>query len=63
MLRELALPVLGELREVLRETAQLAVPVGADVLYVERLESSDAGTTFHTELRVAARVSGTLARS
>ncbi len=50
MLRELALPVLGELREVLRETAQLAVPVGADVLYVERLESSDAGTKFHTEL-------------
>ena len=50
MLRELALPVLGELRDVLRETAQLAVPVGADVLYVERLESSGAGTIFHTEL-------------
>ena len=50
MLRELALPVLGELREVLRETAQLAVPVGADVLYVDRLESSGAGTMFHTEL-------------
>jgi IclR family KDG regulon transcriptional repressor len=50
MLRELALPVLGELRDVLRETAQLAVPVGADVLYVERLESSAAGTMFHTEL-------------
>ncbi|HVH22534.1 MAG TPA: helix-turn-helix domain-containing protein, partial [Pseudonocardia sp.] len=44
MLRELALPLLGELREVLRETAQLAVPVGADVLYVDRLESSGAGT-------------------
>jgi IclR family KDG regulon transcriptional repressor len=50
MLRELALPVLGELREVLRETAQLAVPVGADVLYVDRLEGSGAGTMFHTEL-------------
>ena len=50
MLRELALPVLGELREVLRETAQLAVPVGADVLYVDRLESNAAGTMFHTEL-------------
>jgi len=50
MLRELALPLLGELREVLRETAQLAVPVGADVLYVERLESSGVGTIFHTEL-------------
>lgn len=50
MLRELALPVLGELREVLRETAQLAVPVGADVLYVDRLESSGVGTMFHTEL-------------
>jgi DNA-binding IclR family transcriptional regulator len=50
MLRELALPLLGELREVLRETAQLAVPVGADVLYVDRLESSGAGTIFHTEL-------------
>jgi len=50
MLRELALPVLGELREVLRETAQLAVPVGADVLFVDRLEASGAGTLFHTEL-------------
>lgn len=50
MLRELALPVLGELREVLRETAQLAVPVGADVLYVDRLEGTSAGTMFHTEM-------------
>ncbi len=50
MLRELALPVLGELRDVLRETAQLAVPVGADVLYVDRLEGNGAGTMFHTEL-------------
>jgi IclR family transcriptional regulator, KDG regulon repressor len=50
MLRELALPVLGELRDVLRETAQLAVPVGADVLYVERLESTGVGTIFRTEL-------------
>jgi IclR family KDG regulon transcriptional repressor len=50
MLRELSLPVLSELREVLRETAQLAVPVGADVLYVDRLESNDAGTMFHTEM-------------
>ena len=50
MLRDVALPVLGELREVLRETAQLALPVGADVLYVDRLESSGAGTMFHTEL-------------
>jgi IclR family transcriptional regulator, KDG regulon repressor len=50
MLRELAVPVLGELRDVLRETAQLAVPVGADVLYVDRLEGSGAGTMFHTEL-------------
>jgi IclR family transcriptional regulator, KDG regulon repressor len=50
MLRELALPALGELRDVLRVTAQLAVPVGADVLYVDRLESSGVGTIFHTEL-------------
>jgi IclR family transcriptional regulator, KDG regulon repressor len=50
MLRELALPVLGELRDVLRETAQLAVPVGADVLYVERLETTGVGTIFRTEL-------------
>ncbi|WP_300011146.1 IclR family transcriptional regulator [Pseudonocardia sp.] len=50
MLRELSLPVLGELREVLRETAQLAVPVGADVLYVDRLEDRGAGTMFHTPL-------------
>ena len=50
MLRELALPVLAELRDVLRETAQLAVPVGADVLYVERLETTGVGTIFRTEL-------------
>ena len=50
MLRELALPLLGELRDVLRETAQLAVPVGADVLYVERLETTGVGTIFRTEL-------------
>lgn len=50
MLREVALPVLGELREVLRETVQLALPVGADVLYVDRLESANVGTMFHTEL-------------
>lgn len=50
MLREVALPVLGELREVLRETSQLAVPVGADVLYVDRLESTGVGTMFHSEL-------------
>ena len=50
MLRDVALPVLGELREILRETAQLAVPVGADVLYVDRLESTGAGTMFHTEM-------------
>lgn len=50
MLRELALPVLGELRDILRETAQLAVPVGADVLYVDRLEGSTAGTMFHSQL-------------
>lgn len=50
MLRELALPVLGDLRELLRETAQLAVPVGADVLYVDRLEVTGVGTIFHTEL-------------
>jgi DNA-binding IclR family transcriptional regulator len=50
MLRELALPVLGELREILRETVQLAVPVGADVLYVDRLEDHSAGTMFHGEL-------------
>ncbi len=50
MLRELAVPVLGELRDLLRETAQLAVPVGTEVLYVDRLEGSGAGTMFHTEL-------------
>ncbi len=50
MLRELALPVLGELRDVLRETAQVGVPVGADVLYVDRLDSEAIGTIFHTEL-------------
>ncbi|MGE3255588.1 IclR family transcriptional regulator [Pseudonocardia sp.] len=50
MLRDLALPVLADVRELLRETAQLAVPVGADVLYIDRLEVSGVGTLFHTDL-------------
>ena len=55
MLRELAVPVLGELRDLLRETAQLAVPVGTEVLYVDRLEGTGTGTMFHPSPSGAAR--------
>lgn len=50
MLRELALPLLGELREIVLETVQLAIPMGADVLFVDRMDASPTSAKFHTEL-------------
>lgn len=47
-LRELGLPVLAELRNRLSETVQLGLPMGAEVLYVDRLEGIH-GLRFHTE--------------
>lgn len=49
LLREVAMPVLGELRETVRETVQLGVAVGTDVLYLERLETVGAGLRFRTD--------------
>jgi IclR family transcriptional regulator, KDG regulon repressor len=49
LLREVAMPVLGELRETVRETVQLGVAVGTDVLYLERLETPGAGLRFRTD--------------
>lgn len=49
-LRELALPLLGQLREIVLETVQLAVPMGADVLFVDRMDASPTSAKFHTEL-------------
>ncbi|MQA14040.1 MAG: helix-turn-helix domain-containing protein [Pseudonocardiaceae bacterium] len=46
-LREVALPVLCELRDSLRETVQLGIPVGSDVLYVDRMEIVNEGSRFH----------------
>jgi DNA-binding IclR family transcriptional regulator len=48
MLRDMALPVLAELRDHVTETVQLGVPLGADVLYIDRLEGTN-GLRFHTE--------------
>lgn len=47
-LRELALPVLAELRDQLGETVQLGIPSGAEVLYVDRLEGTN-GLRFHSD--------------
>ncbi|GLZ53791.1 IclR family transcriptional regulator [Actinomycetospora sp. NBRC 106378] len=49
LLREVAMPILGELRETVRETVQLGVAVGTDVLYLERLETAGAGLRFRTD--------------
>lgn len=38
-LRELALPLITEVRDSLDETTQIGIPLGADILYVDRLES------------------------
>jgi DNA-binding IclR family transcriptional regulator len=46
-LRELALPVLAELRDQIGETVQLGIPSGAEVLYVDRLEGTN-GLRFHS---------------
>ena len=51
LLREVALPVLGELRELVRETVQLAVVVGTDVLYLERLETAAISVRFRSDHR------------
>lgn len=46
-LRELALPVLADLRDQIGETVQLGIPSGAEVLYVDRLEGTN-GLRFHS---------------
>lgn len=46
-LRELALPVLAELRDQIGETVQLGIPSGPEVLYVDRLEGTN-GLRFHS---------------
>lgn len=51
LLREVALPVLGDLRELVRETVQLAVVVATDVLYLERLEVPGTYVRFSSDHR------------
>src|SRR4051794_5455202 len=51
MLRAAALPGRGELRELLRETIQLGVVVGTDVLYIERAEAAGMNVRFRSEHR------------
>lgn len=46
-LRELALPILAQLRDQTGETVQLGIPSGAEVLYVDRLEGTN-GLRFHS---------------
>jgi IclR family transcriptional regulator, KDG regulon repressor len=38
-LRELAMPLITRVRDTLDETTQIGIPMGADVLYLDRLES------------------------
>ena len=51
LLREVAVPMLDELRESVRETVQLAVTVGTDVLYLERLETPGTYVGFRSDHR------------
>src|SRR4051812_33310703 len=51
MLRAAALPAMGELRELLRETIQLGVLVGPAVLYIERAEAAGMNVRFRSEHR------------
>jgi len=46
-LRELAVPVMADLRDKVGETVQLGIPSGAEVLYVDRLEGTN-GLRFHS---------------
>lgn len=48
LVKEMALPLLAELRDQVSETVQLGVPLGAEVLYIDRLEGTH-GLRFHTE--------------
>lgn len=48
-LRELALPVLGDLRDHIGDTVQIGIPSGSEVLYIDRLEGLQ-GLRFHTDL-------------
>lgn len=58
LLRELALPILAQLRDQVGETVQLGIPAGHEVLYVDRLEGNH-GLRFHSDSyrRVAAHSS------
>lgn len=48
LLKEMGLPVLAELRDQVSETVQLGIPLGAEILYIDRLEGTH-GLRFHTE--------------
>lgn len=48
LLKEIALPTLADLRDRTSETVQLGIPLGAEVLYVDRLEGTRS-LRFHTE--------------
>ncbi len=48
LLKEMALPIMAELRDRVSETVQLGIPLGSQVLYVDRLEGTH-GLRFHTE--------------
>jgi DNA-binding IclR family transcriptional regulator len=44
---EVGVPVLERLRDRVRDLVQLGVPVGAEILYLDRLESQTLDTRFH----------------
>lgn len=44
---EVSVPVLADLRDRVRELVQLGVPVGAEVLFLDRFESQDLDPRFH----------------
>lgn len=48
VVKAMGLPVLAELRDRVSETVQLGIPLGTEVLYIDRLEGTH-GLRFHTE--------------
>lgn len=46
---EASVPILERLRDRVRDLVQLAVPVGAEILYLDRFEAQTLDTRFHDE--------------
>ena len=45
---EVSVPILAKLRDRVREMVQLGIPIGAEILFLERFEAQSVDTRFHT---------------